>query len=265
MIKTIQLLRESCATYKSNFKNIFMMSLPIVLMTYVANYAAGEASGMLNARIFNGSLIVCGAVFIIAMLIVALFLAPALNRAVQKHEDGEAFNVKGGYDFMKTHKWKWVKVNVWGALYMLYRTWFYIIPGWLLIAYSVGSYRTNAYTSLYFILGIVLIVIGILLNIHRFILFKTIFLSKDISPRDAVRESMSLGVSRMKDVWKMLLAMILVGLVIGVLSAIVSGIASFFGATDYVFDGYISPLIALLITTPMLLIMTAKGYVKLRG
>lgn len=241
-----------------------MMSVPIVLVTYIANYAAGEAGGMMNAQIINASLMVYGVVFIIAMLIAALYLAPALNRAIQRNEDTGMFSTKDGYDFMKTNKWKWVKVNVWGLLYMAWRLLPYFIPS-AMIAILIFVLGGNDILATLLSVSVIVVLVGMVLNITRFIFFKTIIFSKEISARDAVRESMTLGVIHMKDVWKIILAMILLGLAIGVLTAIIGGLAAFAGSTDYLFDGYISPLITLLITTPMLLIMTAKGYVKLRG
>ncbi|MBC7981645.1 hypothetical protein H7X65_01060, partial [Candidatus Parcubacteria bacterium] len=101
-------------------------------------------------------------------------------------------------------------------------------------------------------------------NLTRFILFKTIFFSKEIAPRKAVQESFALGIEKNRDLWCIILSMVLFALAVAVLSIIVVVPIGAMGVSSEIIDVYVSPIITLLLTTPMLLIITAKGYVKIR-
>lgn len=265
MIKTIQLLRESYKTYKINFKKILLMTLPILLVTYFTSYSSANVAVLLGSRMLNSSLLFYGLLVLATLLITSLFLAPALNRSVQKNEDNGIFNVKEGYFFQKRNIWKWIMLNVWGALYVFWRMLPYIAVASLIIV--LGTTNKDSLTDLTAITlsvfaGLV-VLIGILLNITRFILFKTIFFSKEISPRDAVRESVALGVKNSADIWKIILTMILVGLTLTMISIVLELLGSMFGMTEKGVDIFLSPIISVFIATPMIFIIIAKGYVKI--
>ena len=264
MINTIQLLRETYKTYKVNFSKLFLMSVPVLLAMYITTYASDKFDSLIDAKILNLNTAIFGLVTLIGGLFSILFLTPAINRAVQRNEDAHVFDTKEGYDFQKKNVWKWIMVNVWGGLYLIARIWMYMIPLIIVLVY-VKTQGGNPTLGALLDVSVVLTVVGLLLNIHRFLLFKTIIFSKEISARDAVRESITLGVAHKKDMWKAILTIILLGLATGVLSIIVGLVASIFGVTNTMYDVYISPIITVFVVTPMLLIVIAKTYVKLRG
>jgi hypothetical protein len=262
MIKTIQLLKESFITYKSNFKNIFNMAWPIVLLTIVAQYYLVGINQRMEAGQFDiPYLIVATLIYFVCALVVGLFLTPALSRSIQKNEDNGVFSVKEGYDFQKKNIWKFIMVNIWGFLYILKRLWSYIAASFALgvIAFMFNDSDIVALTAAS--LMVLIILVGFILNITRFVLYKNIFFSKDtISPRDAVKESMSLGVNKMSNIWKIILAMII--LAIGIELVIV--LFEMLSVAD-IYGLIIGSIVMVMFSLPYMLIIASKGYVRVRG
>lgn len=262
MIKTIQLLKESFMTYKTNFKNIFKMTWPIVLLTIVAQYYSIDVTQRMEAGQFDiPYLVIASIIYLVCILVVGLFFAPALSRSVQKNEDNGVFDVKEGYDFQKKNIWKFVMVNVWGLVYMLKRFAPYLVTSLLLVVIAM-IFKDSSIVSLIIasLIGLTLTV-GIVLNITRFMLYKNIFFSKDsMSARDAVKESMSLGVTKMKNIWKIILAMI----ILAIAMEIVLKVFSMFIGTILV-GLIIGSIIMVFFSMPYMLIIVSKGYVRVRG
>lgn len=265
MINTTQLLRESYVTYKYNFTKLFLMALPILLATYVIVYTSNNFDALIKAKILNLNTVIFGLIAFIGGLISMLYLEPAINRAVQRNEDISIFNSKEGYEFQKKNIFKWIMVNVWGILYLFWKLLPYILSAGLIFVILMGLKNDAKMAVSGAILAGIVLFVGMIMNIHRFLLFKTIIFSKDISARDAVRESIKLGEDHKVDMWKAILSLILLGLAIGMFSIIVGIVASIFGLTDKMYEQYISPIIVVFVTTPMLLIVIAKTYVKIRS
>jgi len=264
MIKTIPLLRETYSTFKANFKKIFIMALPILIITYVISYGAGNLAVLVDGYVWNGMTALFAVVTVISVLLTALFFGPALNRAIQRNEDVALFDTKEGYRFQTNHIGRWIMVNVWGFLYLVWRMLPYVIPMAILLFAIRMLGMSELVETILAALAALILVVGLVRNVTRFLLFKTIMFSKEISARNAVRESMALGVSKNKDLWKLFLALILLGLAVVGFSIIAGMIAGFAGFSRLAVDTYVVPLIDVFIVTPMILILTAKAYAKVR-
>ncbi|MBC7766927.1 hypothetical protein H7Y21_02965 [Arenimonas sp.] len=259
-----QLLRETYKTFKANFSKLFTMGLPVLLTMYVTTYTSDKFDVLIKAKILNLNTAIFGLITLIGGLFSILFLAPAIYRTVQRNEDTGIFDTQEGYDFQKKNVWKWIMVNVWGGLYLIARTWLYLLPFIAVLIY-IKIYGGNQILGFLLDVSVALVAIGLLLSINRFLLFKTIIFSKEISARDAVRESITLGMDHKKDMWKAILIIFLIGLAAGVCSVIVGIVASVIGISDKMFEQYIFPIITVFVISPMLLIVIAKTYVKVRG
>jgi hypothetical protein len=238
------------------------MAWPIVLLTIVAQYySVGITQRMSEGQFDIPYLLMAVLIYLVCILIIGLFLAPALSRSVQKNEDNGVFDVKEGYNFQKKNVWKFVMVNVWGLVYILKRLLPYIAASAVLgiIAFMAGD--SDIIALICVSLGGLVILAGIILNITRFVLYKNIFFSKDtISARDAVKESMDLGVSKMKDIWKIILAMFILTVVVEIVLKVFS---MFIEAT--LLGLVIGSIIMILFSMPYMLIIISKGYAKVRG
>lgn len=268
MIKTIQLLEDSFSTYKSNFIKIFNMTWPIVLLTIVAQYYVMDITRRMEEGRFDLSYILMTfIIYLFSVLFVGLFLVPALSRSIQKNEDNGVFDVKEGYDFQKKNIWKFVMVNIWGMLYILKRCAIYILISiglFALLLYidntSKSSDMLPVVLSIFTLIGLTLIVATVL-NITRFMFYKNIFFSKDdILPRDAVKESMSLGVLKNNEIWKIIFAMIT--LVVAV-EIVIQTLGSF--VNDAMINLIAGTIINVFFSMPYMLIIISKGYTRVRG
>lgn len=261
MINIYSLLRDSLNTFKINFAKIFNMSWPIVLLTILADYSSFQIStkirlGTLDIPYFALAFMV----YLISILLVGLFLSPALNMVVQKNEDVDSFDIKQAYDFQKKNIWKFVKVNLWALVYFLKYTWIYIVVSIsLLIIAETSNDSRVVFTLAYSALAIILI--GGLLNITKFMFYKNIFFSKDdVSPKDIVKESILLGESRKMEIWKIIFSIIIVTASIEFILYILNLIIKFEKMSLIIVS-----LVSMLIYVPYIYILVAKGYVKLRG
>ncbi len=273
MIKTIQLLKESFVTYKINFKKIFTMAWPIVLLTIVAQYYAfGIQENMENGQFEGTHFFIAFLIYFVSIISVSLFFIPAFNRSIQKNEDNGVFSVKEGYNFQKKNIWKFVMVNIWGLLYIVKRLALYIIVAVLLLGavYVLNEFYTLTQNyiislTLVYLAGITIFV-GIILNMTRFVLYKNIFFSKDdISARDAVKESIVLGVTKMNDIWKIIIAMIIVSIPVEILIMSINKYLINMLTDIYLIEIIFISLITTLFSLPYVLIVLSKGYVKVRG
>lgn len=261
MINIYSLLRDSLNTFKINFAKIFNMSWPIVLLTILADYSSFQIStkirlGTLDIPYFALAFMV----YLISILLVGLFLSPALNMAVQKNEDSDSFDIKQGYDFQKNNIWRFIKVNLWALVYFLKYTWIYIVVSLSLLFIAETSNDSRVvFTLAYSALAIIMI--GGLLNITKFMFYKNIFFSKDdVSPKEIVKESILLGESKKMEIWKIIFSIIIVTASIEFILYILNLIIKF-EKTSLI----IVSLVSMLIYVPYIYILVAKGYVKLRG
>jgi hypothetical protein len=262
MIKTIQLLKDSLMTYKLNFKNIFTMAWPIVLLTIVAQYYAFDLNKNMQTGQFNILYIVFASmIYFVSMLAISLFLTPAISRSIQKNEDNGVFNVKEGYSFQKKNIWKFVMVNIWGFLYIFKRLLPYIVVSATAVLMTVYFNFSESVNYALMVISIASMIIGVILNITRFVLYKNIFFSKDsVSPKDAVKESMSLGVNKMKDIWKIILAMIILAIVVEILVKIFNALS-----ITGLYGLIVGSIVMIMFSMPYMLIIASKGYVMVRG
>jgi hypothetical protein len=209
-------------------------------------------------------------IYVVSILLITLFFGPVFNRAIQKKEDGLDFDSNAAYAFQKKNIFKWIMVNVWGFLYMVWTILPYIVASVLMTA-AVYMLRVSSLTALIIssLVGLTFIV-GIIVNIHKFILYKNIFFSKDgVSARDAVRESIKIGKNKNGEVWMLILAMIILTIAMMIiyfaLGFLTGLIAKFI--PDYL--SYVEMIsataISVLFFLPLMSIVLSKGYVKIRG
>ncbi len=295
MLKITQLLKESLTTYKLNFKKIFWIALPILVLGIIGEYSIEVFNTMIDKEDFaNISYLFASiTIWILTILIVALYFSPVLKRAIQKKEDGEQFNTNLAYSFQKKNIFKWIMVNVWGMLYMLWIMLPYILVSVLLtvilfmhivlktsIEYSPIIPNTSigldtyldTYNNILILSSLIglTILTGTVLNITKFMLYKNIFFSKDgIPARDAVRESIKLGKTKNVQVWSLIIALIILFII---------NIIIFFALinlSDLLIDKVsnnvlfyseiiVNSALSSLIFLPLMSIIVAKGYVKIR-
>lgn len=284
MIKPIQLIKESFATYKANFKKIFWILLPILVISIISNNYLIAFTNMANAEDFSNipKMIISFFVVLVAILILFLYFDPVLNRAIQKKEDGHDFDSSSAYTFQNKNIFKWIMVNIWGFLYLFYKILPYIVVSVLIVIISViaennmGSDNNMNIIAVSTMLSLIVLMVGGVLNITRFVLYKNIFFSKDeISARDAVRESMELGKNKNKQIWILIATLIVVNVLLSVASFIIGFVLGLISVAipftsisaetvayyiGIVFDGAVLTLIS----TPLMYIIIAKGYVKIR-
>jgi hypothetical protein len=230
--------------------------LAIITDYYFLDISAKIDSGQINFINFSLPF----SIYLISILVSSLFLIPALSRSIQKNEDNNSFDVKAGYDFQKKNIWKFIMVNIWGILYMLKVFLPYIIVTALIVLLSGFLNTSDVIVFTLLLLAALSMLIGVVLNITKFIVYKNIFFSKDgISARDAVKESMELGLKNNKSIWKIILAMAIVFLISEIIFQIISR------ALDLnIISLTLSSLLLTLFLTPYVLIISSKGYVKIR-
>jgi hypothetical protein len=275
MIKINQLLKESLATYKKNFKNITIISLPILALGLLG----------LSVSVFKNPLLVVLFGFISALggLFTSLYFQPIVLRSVQKAIDTNVFDKKDAYAFQNKNIWNWIVLNFWTAVYSLYKVYKLIIPAVVLI--MVGIYymmQKNIPMAVgFYVVAGILILIAALLNAPRFLVAQNIFFSKGEKPRDAVRASIALGEKNTRDMWRVILTMIVFGIYVAIAYVVLFGLAMLSGlvtmadlessrqAVDpsaaYVLMNAFSYVVSTLLVTPATFVILALGYNKIKG
>jgi hypothetical protein len=279
MINIIKLLTDSFESYKKNFRNIILMALPIFIISSIGAYysvamkTVQKSGDFANINIYY--FIIAIVIYLIAMLFVGLFFVPAFNRAIQKNEDDKNFDVKSAYNFQKRNIWKWIKVNLWGLVYGAWRLLPYMVVSALLITsvilLNVSKPESDVIVIIFAIIASIIMIVGMVLNITRFVFYKNVFFAKDhMKAKNTVIESMTLGKTKNLEIWKVIVSILLFSLMMFVLSIILSAIAAFiifsFGSKNFsIIDIIISPMISAFMAIPVTLIIIAKGYNKIRG
>jgi hypothetical protein len=272
MIKITQLLKESLTTYKLNFKKIFWIALPILILGIISEYYVSVFTTMIeNGDVSNMSyLFVSIAIYILTILAVSLYFGPVLNRAIQKKEDGDHFNSNSAYSFQKKNIFKWIMVNVWGFLYMARIMWLYILIPIVLLGLGFFLQNPMVINSMV-ILSLIVVTIGAIIHISKFILYKNIFFSKnEISARDAVRESIKIGIHKKRQVWILILTLIILTIVMMIVYFALGTISGLLinnipDNVMYYSETIVYAVFSALIFLPLMSIVVAKGYVKIRG
>lgn len=261
MIKVIQLLKESFLTYRLNFKKIFWLVLPILVLGIIGEYYVSTFTTMIDNNYFGNIsyLIISITIYVLAVLSISLFFGPVLNRAIQKNEDIGNFDSKASYIFQKKNFFKWIMLNIWGFLYAIWIMLPYIVTA-ILISIILYIFINSSIIALILSSLIVLtFLIGIVLNITKFILYKNIFFSKDeISARDAVRESIMFGKTKNNQVWKLILTLIVLSTVMMVTYFILDFMMGLL--TKSISNSIASTTISILFFLPVTSILIAKGY-----
>lgn len=271
MIKITHILKESFTTYTKNFSKIFWIALPILVLSIVSEHYIQLFMAKIDARDYTNmpGLITNYSIYFICVLIVALYFGPVLNRVIQKKEDGENFNSNAAYSFQKKNIFKWIMVNVWGVLYMIWTILPYAVVSGLLI-FIMNFYKNAMIYNTALILAFLSISAGIVLNINKFILYKNIYFSKDhVKARDAVIESMKIGVTKCKQVWKLILTLIILTIIMFIiyitLSFFVVGLSDMLPSMGKNIENVLTALVSVVFFLPYMSIVVAKGYVKIRG
>lgn len=277
MIKIIPLLTESFTTYKKNFKKIFWIVLPVLFLTIVGGYYIKIFEDMVGAEDYSNIsyLLTTFTVYFVCVLIVSLYFGPVLNRVIQKKEDGEKLDSQSAYDFQKKNIFKWIMINVWGMLYMIWRLLPYIISAIILgyIAYFFNSFglKPEIFEVVFLlIIPITALILGIVMNITRFMLYKNIYFSKDhIKARDAIRESVKIGVHKQRQVWllisSLMVLVILMLIMYSLLGFIIVFLSNLVPSMGSNIENVLTACVSVLFFLPLMSIVTAKGYVKIRG
>ncbi len=271
MIKPIQLLKDSFATYKANIKNIIFMTWPIALLTIVAGYYSNEMDGMGDYKPVIISVLIIGIfVNIIVSLLISLFLQPALFRSIQKNEDNKIFDVKDGYDFQKKNIWNYIVLYFWTAIYSLKVNWKYIlviltslILGVLVVGASFAKPMILiSVSSVFFIISVVFAALMIIRNLSKFIYPANVFFSSEITPREAVKKSIELGVKHNNKIWLNILSYILFMIILMIVYFIIGTISGFIPGVfvQDIVTIVLSSLVVSFISTPMAFMIYAKGY-----
>lgn len=271
MIKITHILKESFTTYLHNFKKIFWIALPILILSIISEHYIQLFMAKVDVGDYSNmtSLITNYVIYFICVLAVALYFGPVLNRAIQKKEDGENFNSNAAYGFQKKNIFKWIMVNVWGLLYMIWKMLPYAIVSGLLL-FIMTFYKNAMVYNTALILAFVSLFVGFVLNINRFVLYKNIYFSKDhVKARDAVIESMKIGVSKSKQVWMLILTLIILTIAMLViyfaLSFVVITLSNMLPGMGKYIENIVTAVVSVLFFLPFMSIVTAKGYVKIRG
>ena len=273
MLKITQLLKESFTTYKSNFSKIFWIALPILILTIISEYYIAVSTTIIDNRDFGNMsyLFVSMIIYIVTILAVSLYFGPVLNRAIQKKEDDGSFDSKLAYNFQKKNIFKWIMVNIWGFLYMVLAMLPYIVVSALLtVILFMNRDSYIAALILSSLIGLTML-IGIILNINKFVLYKNIYFSKDdISARDAVRESIEIGKTKSKQVWMLIFSLIILTFImiimyfgLGFMSGLLTGNIS--NNVLYYSETILYGVLSAVFFLPLMSIVAAKGYVKIRG
>ncbi len=277
MIKPIQLLKDSFATYKANIKNIIFMTWPIALLPIVVQSTYFYIKG----NIFIAALI--GIVSFVISLAIGLYLQPAIYRALQKNEDGEAFDIKAAYNFQKKNIWSFIMTGIWYVLYLVRTIQYYLIASLILVLLGVFFAGVNSITLIsLLVVSVLIIVIGYLINLPKFLFYINIFFSKNIKPREVIRESIKWGNVKGHGVeaWKTLLSVILFMLLTAVIYAIVALILAMFKVVPFEELAYlgnnatyidykwfiinsVSNVFQVMFILPISFIILAKAYIKL--
>ncbi len=282
MIKTIQLLRESYATYKLNFSNILSIAMPVLVLLLVV--------AVLDHMTIESSLhIVSVLLGVVFSFLVSLFFQPALYRSIQKLEDTGVFSKAEAYSFQKRNVWNYIVLNFWLFMYAIYINFKYLIimaVGVVLIIISMTTLPSTAAATVSVVIGIGIaatLIVSIIKNSPKVTLYQNIFFSKDISPRNAVRESLMLGENKGGDIWRIIFSTILLGLAVAVIYVLIYGVfilAGFVSIQEILQmnnkEGemvaqsgimfaleLIGGLISYAIVTPLMFTIMAKGYKKL--
>ncbi len=276
MIKPIQLLKDSFATYKANIKNIIFMTWPIALLTIVAGYYSNQIDGMGKYKPMILSVFIIGAlVNIIISIVISLFLQPALFRSIQKNEDNKNFNVKDGYNFQKKNIWNYIVLYFWTLVYYIKVNWKYLVTIIVtvgivtagVIASSIQPAITMIILSVLLVFGSVVLVLMVIKNTAKFVYPTNVFFSEEIRPRDAVKKAIDIGAKNNGKVWLNILSYILLSIILMFIYFIIGFISSVLpgAVTKDMFAIILSSLVVAFIGTPMTFIVFAKGYNVLKG
>ena len=285
MIKPIQLLKDSFATYKANIKNIIFMTWPIALLPVVV-----QSMIYYNINWFVNLLM--SAVSFVISIVIGLYLQPAIYRALQKKEDGEVFDIKAAYNFQKKNIWNFIMTGVWYVLYLIWVLRYYVLIG-LAVSFFiipmiypdfriVTTWDFVAYFFIHSVTFFIPVIIGYLINLSKFLFYVNIFFSKNIKPREVVRESIRWGNIKGHSIeaWKTFFSIILFMLLTTLVYVIVSLILNFFkimhfeqlvyignqaAYTDYKWFiiNSVSNIFKVMFILPVSFIILAKAYTKL--
>lgn len=277
MIKIHQLLKESLTAYTQNFKNIFLMSLPILaigLLGLYGDYGLEKEAGL--AVIF-----LLAAVLFIGNLAVSLFFQPAIMRSVQKLDDTNVFDIKSAYDFQKKNIWNLIVLYFISFGYSIYKVWKLLVV--LIALVLAGTYflleKNMTPSIILYVAATVLMIAIIILNAPRFVVYLNVFFSKGGKPKDAVLESIDLGERKKRDAWQIIFATIVFSIyvllpifVIAFFAGFAEGLATpDTGSFDPENPGilsiaaeFLSISVSALFLSPCLAIILAKGYNKIR-
>lgn len=261
MIKPIQLLKESFAIYKANFKNIILMAWPIALLSIIGQYYSMNLDKDKAIFLAISLLLVSMLVTILTYLFVSLFFQPALNRTLQKNIDNGNFDSKAGFNFAKKNVWNYILLNFWAIVYLIWNIIKYLAVFIVLLTISILISKTKPNISLILMpLSIAIIVIGVIMNVAKFFVYSAIFFSKGIKPREAVLESIKIGKDNTKKVWMIIIASLMFGILVTI----------FYAALGFIFRGFpnlvtviVSAVFASMLIGPISYIIVGKGYSKL--
>lgn len=275
MIKSIQLLKESFATYKANIKNIIFMTWPILLLTLVSAYYSNGMDGMGKEKPLIVSFMIIGIIVVLlTSLLISLFFQPALYRSIQQKENDKDFDTKDGYSFAKKNIWNFIVLIFWGVVYSIKVNLRYILTmivaliAWGIVVFNIKTIPILISTSS--ILGIIVIICVLFMvikNFTKFVLYTNIFFSGDIKPKDSVLHSIELGKKHNKNIWKIVWSVVLFSLMTYVIYGIIGLIASM-ATTKEVVDiiaMVVTSIVVSFLTTPMSFIILAKGYSKINS
>lgn len=278
MTNTINILKESFITYIQNIKKISLMTLPIFLIYIyndkVLNLFSKFAKN--NDIIYLLSGVIISISILLLMLFIALFLKPALFRSIQIHEDHKRFETRGSYRFQYNNLLKYLILKFWFYVNILYVLLPYIVVniGYVLLLVkmkfqlSLNVTTLNIFEFLGFstmstilILNIVTsllpLIIGILINIPKFLLATNVFFSKEHNnPRKAVKDSIALGKTKTKQLW----GIVFILFILNIFYFMIYNVLVSFDSLAFVNMYILLPGLNMFVLIPFVYIILAKGY-----
>ncbi len=229
-------LQETLKMYKSRFSFILQTIRPILICQCLA-LIAFVSSEFVYVDSFGG----WGRAFlwflrlaVIILAIIQTFLyTPAAIRTFQKEIDGQTMDIHQSVLFQRMNILGFVQLFLYYVIYSLYMCVLAFAPGGFLIYLAVIFEKSWGLLMVMpaVILGVALIVYGSYINLSKIFFPLNIYFSRGLKPWKTMEESIRIGESYRKTIWKAVGGFALITVVGGLVTG---GIHYLISPTDFV-------------------------------
>ena len=229
-------LQETLKMYKSRFSFILQTIKPILIRQCLALIAFITAEFVYTDS-FDG----WGKAFlwflrlaVIILAIIQTFLyTPAAIRTFQKDIDGQATDINQSVLFQRMNILSFIQLFLYYAVYLLYTLILAFAPGGFLIYLAVVFEKSWGLLMVMpaVVLGAALIVYGSYINLSKIFFPLNIYFSRGLKPLDSIQESIRIGESYRKIVWRAVGGFALITVVGGLVTG---GIHYLINPTDFI-------------------------------